>query len=75
MQVSNTLLPSGSMLSPVKDVCDMLTTMSINLVRGGSALQDLMEEVRPGSTGRRHDAATRSVLVHRSETSLRVGSA
>eukprot|EP00891_Asterochloris_glomerata_P007511 jgi/Astpho2/7511/Aster-02077 len=44
-RVSNTLLPGGSMLSPVKDVCDMLTTMSINLVRGGSALQDLMEEV------------------------------
>ena len=58
LQVSNTLLPSGSMLSPVKDVCDMLTTMSINLVRGGSALQDLMEEVRPGGTGHRHDAAT-----------------
>ncbi len=62
------------MLSPVKDVCDMLTTMSINLVRGGSALQDLMEEVRPEDTGR-HDAVSWSVLVYRHETSLRVGSA
>lgn len=63
------------MLSPVKDVCDMLTTMSINLVRGGSALQDLMEEVRPENTGHRHDAVSWSVLVYRHETSLQVGSA
>ena len=61
------------MLSPVKDVCDMLTAMSVNLVRGGSALQDLMEEVRPATLGTIVMLPLEACLFTEIETGLRVG--